>query len=86
MANGIGWPNASAQTGPSTVIFFVDAVCGQGDVPEMTTNPVPVGTYNTGDYVYSPDLNARVLLGLEQTVPQVSTITIEGQIYPDCEE
>ena len=83
MGIGIGWPNASAAPTPAYTYFETASFCS-GVEPSGTTQAVLEGTYNTGDYVYSPTINSRIVLGNTTSVPGDPIYNITGPAYNSC--
>jgi len=87
MSMGIGWPNASAYSTPpvpTSVYYQIDNWCLGEEYPGgYTTQLVDPNIYHTGDYVFSTDLGAGVLLGAPQSTPE-SQFAIVGPSYPYC--
>lgn len=85
MGIGIGWPNASAQITPLGYTYFETAsFCSSLETPG-TTQAVLKGTYNVGDYVYSPTINSRIQLGETTSEPGATIYNITGTAYNSCE-
>lgn len=75
----IGWPNASAKTnpiGPVTGWFSLEITCiGSVFVPGTWTQEIINTTLQTGQYVYYPAGNTRVLLGEFTATPPEALAT-----------
>jgi len=65
--------------------FTITEICGLGPAGGCTI-PIDTAYYNTGDFVYSPDLGARVRLGY--IVPEEEecfvNYVVEGPKYNSC--
>ena len=88
MSMGIGWPNASAYSGPpapTNVYYLIDGWCSEDEFPTntYTTQLVDPNIYHTGEFVYSTVLNTGVLLGSPQSTP-INEVGIIGPVYSGC--
>ena len=86
MSMGIGWPNASAQTG-GLVKFEISVFCSGTGYVAGCSNLVDSSIYNTGDYVFCDTLGIRVLLGgvVGEGEECFITYNISGPVYNSCE-
>ena len=85
---GVGWPNASAYSGPpapTNVYYLIDGWCSESEFPTntYTTQLVDPNIYHTGEFVYSPTLYTGVLLGPTQSTP-LEEVAIIGPVYSGC--
>ena len=84
---GIGWPNASAYSGPpapASVYYNIISVCSGESFDSISTNLVNPNVYTTGNYVYSTTINDGVLLGDQQLSPGDIQVEIIGPVYLGC--
>lgn len=92
MGIGIGWPNASAgKNGPNlrSGWFEINSICSGGALPPSAyTDFVMNVNWQTGDYVFSPYLGTRILLGnYTDTLPEFGNFySVGGGVYSSCEE
>jgi len=78
----------SGQTYNSCPIYKTFAISGScsGQLIIGCTTPIDITYYNTGDYVYAPDFNTRVILG--NIIPEgeecIANYLVEGPKYNSC--
>lgn len=89
MGIGIGWPN-NTSGGSSNLRsgwFEIVGICVGGELPvNAFTYFVTDVNWQTGDYVYSPDLVTRVVLGNYVDIqPEFANFySVGGEAYADC--
>jgi len=72
----------------SCPIYKTFAIAGScsGQLIRGCTTPIDITYYNTGDYVYAPDFNTRVILG--NIIPEgeecIANYLVEGPKYNSC--
>jgi len=85
IGNGIGWPNASAQSTALVMGWFLIVSRCDGEIETISTPYMDTNQYNSGDYVYCTSTDCRVLLGAIVTEdPGIPTRNIEGPAYTSC--
>jgi hypothetical protein len=88
MGIGIGWPNntSGGNSNLRSGWFIIDEICGQGAPASASTDFVINVDWQTGDYVYSPYLGTRVLLGAyTDTLPEFFNFyEVQGPTYNSC--
>ena len=77
---GIGWPNSTSGSNPiipRTGWFNINTDCNDTEyMPNSWTQEITNTVLQTGQYVYYPDGDVRVLLGVFTDVSPVSTFNV----------
>lgn len=89
---GIGWPNSTSGSNPIIPVtgwFNISTDCnGTEYLPGSWTQKITDTTLQTGQYVYYPDENVRVLLGGFTDTAPISTFTVvvdSSEGFNSCE-
>jgi hypothetical protein len=82
---GIGWPNASSQTGSVSGWFYLAMACGPSTPVNTYTVYQENTNYKEGDFVYCIDLETRIMLGpLYTQEPEGAQVNVSGPAYNSC--